>query len=373
MITVDSIRLFHLRMPFRRKYSHALAERAETSNLIVKITTREGVAGWGETIPRSYLTGESVDSAARYVREKIAPALIGRRFGSMREVSLAPLIEMCDGERATAALCGAELALLDAAGKAFGVSAGDVLGGVINKRAYYTAPIDAGSLKKVKKRAWLFRLAGFRDFKVKVGGENDLAAVSAVRRIAGPKAAVRLDANCAWTPEQAIERLKEMSRLNIASIEQPVAADDIDGMRRVQRESGVPVMADESMCTMADAKRLAEAGACGIFNVRLAKCGGMLACRRIIDFAREKGLRCQLGCLVGETGILSAAERIFAGRVEGILHHEFSFPRFLLLKDIVQNPVSVGFRGLGRVRPAERGLGVEVDENILREFATEIE
>ena len=368
MITINSIELFHLRMPFKRKYSHALAERAETSNLIVKLAAREGVVGWGETIPRSYLTGESVESAAGFIRDKIAPELMGRGFASMEEIRAAvnSLGDMCDRARATAALCGAELALLDAAGRAFGVSAGDILGGITNTKAYYTAPIDAGPLNKVKRRARLFKLAGFRDFKVKVGGENDIEAVAAVRRIAGRKAVIRLDANCAWKPDEAVEKLREMSHLDISSVEQPVAAGDIEGMRDVRERSGVPVMADESMCTMEDAKRLVEAKACDIFNVRLAKCGGLLACRRIIDFARASGIRYQLGCLVGETGILSAAERIFAGRVEGIIHHEFSFPRFLLRRDIVRNPVSVGYRGLGKVRPVEQGLGVDVDGDVLK-------
>ncbi len=372
MITVDSIQLFHLRMPFRRKDSHALAERSQTSNIIVKITSREGVIGWGETIPRTYLTGESVESAAEFIEEKLAPEITGRGFAQMQDIkeAVASLIDSCDRARSTAALCGVELALLDAAGKAFNLSAGDILGDIVTNRIYYTAPIDAASMKKVKKRTWLFRLAGFRDFKVKVGTGDDLAVVRTVRKIAGPRALIRLDANCAWKPDEAIRNLREMSHLNISSIEQPVAADDIEGMRRVRRESGVRVMVDESMCTMEDARRLAEAGACDIFNVRLAKCGGMLACRRIIDFARENGIRCQLGCLVGETGILSAAERIFAGRFEGTAHHEFSFPRFLLQKDIVRNPVSVGYRGLGKVRPVERGLGVDVDENVLREFST---
>lgn len=372
MMTVRPIELFHLRIPFKRKYKHSLAERAETSNLVVKINTSEGVTGWGETIPREYLTGETVESAARFIKERFPPNLPSPCFKSAQDVSdyLQGMSYECDPTRAMAALCGLELAVLDAAGKYFNISAGNAVGNILQNKIHYTAPIDAGSLRKVKKRAWLFRLAGFRDFKVKVGGPDDVAAVAAVRRIAGKRANIRIDANCAWSAEEAVAKLREMSRFGISSVEQPVEARDLVGMREVRERSGVPVMADESLCTMDDAKALVAEKACDIFNVRLAKCGGMLACKRLIDFARENNIQVQLGCLVGETGILSAAERIFAGRVEGVIHHEFSFPCFLLEKDIVENPVSVGYHGVGKVRTAETGLGVSINEKILAQYAT---
>jgi muconate cycloisomerase len=152
--------------------------------------------------------------------------------------------------------------------------------------------------------------------------------------------------------------LKQMRRFNIRSIEQPVPPRDLAGMRRVREESGVPVVADESLCTLDDGQRLIAAHAADIFNIRMAKCGGFLACLRLVKLANEAGLGCQLGTLVGETGILSRAAEIFGRRVEGFEFLEGKGQnKLLLVKDIVE-PV-----------PPREGLGVAIASNSLDHWA----
>src|SRR5204863_4999264 len=115
------------------------------------------------------------------------------------------------------------------------------------------------------------------------GRDDDLDRLAIIAAVLGPDLPLRLDANGAWPVDQAIARLKEMrDRFNIESVEQPIAAGtgdaegDLAGLRRVRAEAGVKVMVDESLCTLDDGRRIIDAGAADIFNIRIGKCGGLL-------------------------------------------------------------------------------------------------
>jgi muconate cycloisomerase len=122
----------------------------------------------------------------------------------------------------------------------------------------------------------------------------------------------------------------------------------------------VPVMLDESLCTQSDAQRAIDHGTCDLFNIRLSKCGGFLPSLRIAALAARAGLGYQLGCQVGETGILSAAGRQFATSVAGIRHLEGSFDRLLVAERLTTEDLTFGWGGWA---PAlrEPGLGVTID------------
>ena len=130
----------------------------------------------------------------------------------------------------------------------------------------------------------------------------------------------------------------------------------------------IPVIADESLCTEEDARRLIELKACQIFNIRLSKCGGLGAAARIGRLAEKAGILCQLGCHVGETSILSAAGRHFALTVPHLSYVEGSFSPYLLVRDVVAQPVVFNDRGMAYELPGP-GLGIEVLQDALDELA----
>jgi muconate cycloisomerase len=153
-----------------------------------------------------------------------------------------------------------------------------------------------------------------------------------------------------------------MRRLNISSVEQPVAARDLDGMRKVRQKTGMTVVADESLCSMSDAYAILKAQAADVFNIRVGKCGGMLASMELVALAKKAGLSCQLGTLVGETGILARAAEIFAERVPGFAFLDGKDQnRHLLLQDIVQHG--------GVAMPASSGLGLLIAYENLAKWA----
>jgi muconate cycloisomerase len=139
-----------------------------------------------------------------------------------------------------------------------------------------------------------------RFVKLKVGTDDDLSTLRLVRDELGGDVDIRVDANSAWTPSEAIARLREMEPYGISAVEQPVAKADFAGLKQVSEAVRIPVIADESLCNEEDARRLIDLKACGIFNLRLSKCGGPGAATRISRMAEAAGIRCQVGCHVGE-------------------------------------------------------------------------
>ncbi|MDP3789956.1 MAG: enolase C-terminal domain-like protein, partial [Candidatus Omnitrophota bacterium] len=323
-----------------------------------------GISGFGESLPRQYVTGEDQASVISALGKVLPSALSGMEFNSFRDAAdFCGSFNILNGS----AKCAVEMALLDAAGKVFNCPITDVFDKQpVNHLRYSAAignvpPIQAG-LSALK-----CRLYGFENIKLKVGDAKDIARLKAVRIIAGVHTDLRLDANGAWSAIEAIERLDKMRIFNFSVIEQPVKKGDIASMRKISSAIPEPVMADESMCTIEDAVNLAEARACKMFNIRLSKCGGIINSLKIARIAKAAGISYQLGCQVGESGVLSAAGRHFVSCVEGARYLEGSYAKFLLAEDMVREDVSFGYGGRADMLKGP-GLGVMVDEHRLKKY-----
>lgn len=361
---VSKIDIYAVDIPFKMKFGHAAKKRVNSESIFVRVETECGKVGFGESLPRQYVTGEDQSSVIDALKDECRRAVLGRTLNSFTEA-----IDLCDslGGLKGAARCAIELALLDAAGKVFNCSVTDTFDKVPTNNLKYSAVIGSEAPFKAGLLALMSRLYGLKDIKVKVGDPYDIKRLEMVRRVAGGDADIRLDANCAWTAEEAIDILNNMRIFNFSVIEQPVKKSDIRALRKVSAAISEPVMADESLCTIDDANRLAEERACKMFNIRISKCGGILNSLKIARIAKAAGISCQLGCQVGESGVLSAAGRHFASCVTGIRYLEGSYARFLLVEDMVKEDISFGYEGRTRVLQGA-GLGVTVNEDILNKY-----
>ena len=146
--------------------------------------------------------------------------------------------------------------------------------------------------------------------KLKLGSEDDEARVAAVRG-ARADAKLRVDANAGWTFEEAVGHLGWLEKYGIELIEQPLARERMREMGELQKRTGIPVVADESVQSMSDVETLADAGVAGI-NLKLMKVGGVTAALGILRRARERGMRVMLGCMI-ETSIGTTAMAHLAG------------------------------------------------------------
>jgi L-alanine-DL-glutamate epimerase-like enolase superfamily enzyme len=365
-LRLKQIDLYRLQIPFSMPIRHNLANHTFSENLLIKVTTDAGVTGYGEGIARHYVTGETMDSSLRFLGDYLVA-----RVRDLISCSPEKVVEVLGGlvtaERraeAPAACCALEIAILDAAGKSCGQPVASFLGGV-DQPLVYSAVIPMLSQLSFQSVIQLVRDLEMDFVKIKMGGDQDLEFLAQARKILGERANIRVDANGAWSAEEAEHRILAMTAYGISAVEQPVKKEDLQGLRRVTKLSPVPIIADESLCSERDAQRLAEMGACQIFNLRLSKCGGILAAARIREIGRRKGIASQLGCQVGETGILSAAGRHFAASCPELVYLEGSYGAHLLKDDIVNDSVTFGRGGTAQLWEAP-GLGVTVNEEALQ-------
>jgi muconate cycloisomerase len=376
--SVKSFELFAVDLPFRKPFKHAAAERNSSYSLFLKCTTDAGAVGFGESLPREYVTGESRASAFAMLSDEILPKLIGKRFEDMQGVEA--FLNDCDGQTPgwvdaavaqTAAWCAVDLALLDAFGKAFGARALNDEPQVMPAGFRYSGALSADKGWRLLRSALKQWLYGLRQVKLKVDDAGDVDAVRLLRRVFGRSLDVRVDANMAWNADQAIAAMREMGRYGVQSFEQPVAADDMDGLARLVKETQLGVMVDESLGTRASLQTLIERGACTAANVRISKCGGLVAARNRAREALSAGLTLQVGCQVGESSLLSAAHLRLVQAVQPVTYAEGCFGLYLLREDPVAPLLQFGYGGRPPQVPRGHGLGIEMDEATLARWTTD--
>jgi L-alanine-DL-glutamate epimerase-like enolase superfamily enzyme len=367
---VKKLDIWHLRLGFQSPIKHNLATHQGSDNLVLGVTTEDAVKGYGEGIPRGFVTGEVLDNSLSFLTEVLAPAILTREFHSPPALhqALEDLYRQSQAERYPAAFCAMEMALLDAAGLTWKVPVSQLLGLKLRNHLEYSAVIPMMSPEKMRHLFKLVKKIGMRFVKLKVGTDSDLENLRLTRDQLGFDVDIRVDANSAWTPSEAIARLREMLPYHISAVEQPVAKSDFAGLKQVSEAVPIPVIADESLCNEADARRLIELRACQVFNIRLSKCGGLGTAIRIRKMAEKAGILCQVGCHVGETSILAAAGRHFALTVPQLSYVEGSFSPYILLRDVVVQPVVFNGGGIAYELPGP-GLGMEVLEPSLDELA----
>lgn len=386
---IHRITAFQVPIALRKPVRHASHERFTNDTLIIRCVMNDGSVGWGEGLPRTYVTGESIETAWRHLEATDFRALREQTFQDSVQLATAidqfrladvkpdPGIQVreCFGNSVR---CALELAILDAACRVENVSIGHLIEKlpgtekIVSARdeVFYSGAITSMSPGKQIVSALKMRLFAFRTVKVKVGatGIHDEACLRRVRRIVGRNVDLRLDANEAWRCEEVRSRMQPLLKYNVTSLEQPVPHADVAGLQQVRSELSVPVMLDESLCCLEDAERAIAGGWCDLFNIRLSKCGGLLRSLKLAALTRQHGLGFQLGCQVGETGILSAAGRHFACHVDNIRYLEGSFDRFLVRDALTEQDLTFQYGGRGK-RLAGPGLGGDINECRVRQLA----
>lgn len=379
---IAELTAFHVRIPLRSTIRHASHTRRASDTLVVRCRLDNGIVGWGEGLPRAYVTGETIESALEHFRTTDLKCRLGRRFENLSEaVALAQEFRWddlpTDGRKCfgNAARCAVELSLLDAASRAAGVPLSQVTRLVpeslairkVADRIRYSAAMTGATPVRQFLRACAIRYFGFHQGKVKVGvpGVDEAAMLRRVRRITGKTFDLRIDANEAWTCANFEASLRPLLPFGISAVEQPVPHAQSDCLAKFRGQIPVSIVLDESLCSVSDAHRAIERGTCDLFNIRLSKCGGFINSIKLAALAHQAGLGYQLGCQVGETGILSAAGRHFAASIGEIRYIEGSFDRFLVKERLTVEDITFG-RGGYAPALAGPGLGVTIEENAVR-------
>jgi L-Ala-D/L-Glu epimerase len=388
MATVTQLDLFAVDLPFKVAVRHAAADRTTSDSLFLRARLDDGTEGWGESLPRAYVSGETREQAFAMLRDTILPALVGQSFRSLPEAM--SFLEKCDGKAPpewvnpelpqTSAWCSVDLALLDAFGRASGEPARPGAGvpgpsDAALRRYRYSGVVSAG-------QGWSFALSllkirafGFPHVKLKLEREGAVRTARTARRLLGRRVDLRVDANMAWNTEQALEVIGDLQAIGIRSFEQPIAAGDLAGLARLVAESPAQIMVDEGLTDRDSLQRFIAQGACTAANVRISKCGGLVGAYARCREALDAGLVLQVGCQVGESSLLSAAHLTLlsslAPSTPGVRYAEGCFGRHLLREDPAAPLVQFRYGGRPPRRPPGAGLGVQVDPELLQPWTVD--
>lgn len=345
-----------------RAFEHAGASRDVAEAVVVRLTMADRTVGWGETLPRPYVTGETVESVIGDLARVIWPACTATEWTDGRPAE----IPTRSGDRClNAAACAFDLACV--------TGALDAPAGKIDNRV--SGVLGSSDPGRTARTLRAMRLFGLRDFKLKLGlGDDvDTANLDLVRRrigkgVAAGRATLRVDVNSAWEPAEVPRRVAKLVARGVCLVEQPARVGAAE-LAELAAECELPLMADESLVTEADAEALLAAPDPQRiwWNIRLSKNAGLTGAMRLAAMATEAGVPYVLGCMVGESSILSAAQRRFLQQAPRPRFVEGNYGKFLLRGDLVARPLRFGYGGrLKALAPA--GLGIEVSDKLLARY-----
>ena len=291
-----------LDLPTKHAFNIAreLAPRPRRS-VWVRVRDADGAEGWGEAAATPFYgeTAETVAAVLPLLGAALERAADGDPF-ALEAIDAA--LEHAVG-RNPSARSAISAALHDLVGKRLGVPVWKLWGLTpAAPRSSFTIGIDEIEVMRRKVR----EAAAYEILKIKVGTPRDAEVLRMIRDEA-PGKTVRVDANTGWTAKEALRRIPMLEEFGVEFVEQPLRADDVEGLRLVRRNSRLPIIADESCETAADVAKLA--GAVDGVNIKLAKCGSLREAVRIVHAARAHGMSVMLGCMVESTlGIAAAVQ-----------------------------------------------------------------
>jgi L-alanine-DL-glutamate epimerase-like enolase superfamily enzyme len=293
---IRQVEFWPVDIPITDPFVVATGARVIAENVFVRIVVGDGISGYGEAAPFPEVGGESRTSCLSTL-SSLAPSLIGRPVHDYRSLS-ARMAEQAPAQ--PAARCGLETALLDVYCRTSKISLWQLWGGadVRPRETDITIPITTREKTLSLARGWYER--GFRLFKMKVGTDvdEDIRRLEAMHHIL-PGISFIGDGNQGFSREECLAFVAGVRGFGGAMVllEQPVARDDLESMTAIRQHTGIPVAADESVRSLADAKRVVEREAADYINIKIMK-SGVLESAELASFALRSGLKLMIGGMV---------------------------------------------------------------------------
>lgn len=295
---ITEVRLGKLSVPLRVPFKTALRTVNSVEDVIVELRTDTGAVGYGEAPPTGAVTGDTTGAIIGAIQDHIAKSILGRDVDDFED--LLQTVQKCIVKN-TSAKAAVDIALWDLYGQLYGIPVYKLMGGA-RKHIVTDITISVNDPEEMARDAVSAVERGYDCLKVKVGADPtlDVARLAAVRQAVGNDVCIRIDANQAWQPKEAVRILNQMQERGLALefVEQPVKAQDLAGMKYVTERSYVPVLADESVFSPEDALKIMQMGAADMVNIKLMKCGGLYNALKIVSAAEVYGVECMIGCML---------------------------------------------------------------------------
>lgn len=361
-MTLKQLQIRRLELPFKVSFKHSSAERSVTETVIVIADSHSSFSGFGEGCPRSYVTGETIDSCFSFFHK------FQNEILDIQEIlSLKNWVEQHgkDIDANPAAWCAIETAILDLLGNIRQESIEKLLDlPEVDGDFCYSAVLGVASPKVFEAQCEQYLRLGLNDFKVKVSGEpeRDLSNLQTLTNLV-PSARIRLDANNLWKDsETAINYLASLD-FKFWAIEEPLASPDFQEFGKIARELGCKIVLDESFLGPQTFDHVQTDPETWIPNIRISKMGGLLRSLSVAEQCKRRGLKFILGAQVGETSILTRVALSLANAYNSsLIAQEGAFGTYLLSEDLVETPLMFGARGNLRANfVGIPGLGLNLD------------
>lgn len=323
---ITGFKLAKLCVPLITPFKTALRTVTKIEDIILLVETDTGNIGYGEAPPTAVITGDTHGSIIDALRYHIMPAIIGMEVSDLSAITSTIQSAIVHNTNAKAA---AEIAVYDLSAQAQNQPLYKMLGG--GSPALSTdLTISLDGVDKMVADSLLAIKQGYKTLKIKVGNniELDINRIREIYKNTKGRVGLILDVNQGWSAEQTVNILEglEASGVKLDLIEQPVKADDIDGMRFITQRVSTPVMADESAFNAAQVCELLEREACDIINIKLMKTGGISNAIKIANIAEEFGAKCMIGCMLETSISVSAAAHFAAAHADIITHIDLDGP-----------------------------------------------
>lgn len=370
---IDKVNVYRVVLPFKGDFSISRLKGLSSNHVVVEVVADQGkIRGYGDAVPVEFVTGETPESAIKSAELLL---LKGSFPWNLNDVSqIWDFVDGTpDGMEQNAALCAIEMALLDALGKGEGRPMIEYFPkDFYTDRVYYGASVTLGSKERVLEICRLIKGLGINHLRIKMDGdfEQNRYVTETVRSIFGEECELRIDPNGVWDRDLAFRHLSLIKDYRVKVVEEPMMreAPGFVEFAGAVRSEGAILMACESAPTLDHVKRIIKEGYFQSVNVKLSRSGGFRRALGIIEHLREKGLSFQIGCTVGESGLLSAAGRALCLLCGDAVTCDGSYDEFILKENITNENVSFGPGG--EAGPLNGpGLGVEVSTRSLERLS----
>lgn len=295
---ITEVKLGILRAPLRVPFKTALRSVDSIEDVIVEIHTDTGNVGYGEAPPTGAITGETTGSIVSAFKDHIIKTIMGGEIDDLENLLID--LNKCIVKN-TSAKAACDMAIYDLYGQLYKLPVHKLLGSS-RKEIETDITISVNPPEIMATDAIYAINKGYDVLKVKVGIDPslDVERLVRIREAVGSKPKIRIDANQAWKPKEAVRILDEMQDklINLELVEQPVIYNDLEGLRYVTQNSPVPVLADESVFSPEDALEIVKTKSADMINIKLMKCGGIYNALKIASLAELAGVECMLGCML---------------------------------------------------------------------------
>ncbi len=367
-LKIVSLDAFHIAIPLVNPYhlSKVYGTQTHSDVIIVRIMTDSGEEGWGEADPGGVLfTGDTGEAVMQSIREEGAERIIGCRVDDW--------VENGDGLKFQGSVGAAfDVAVHDALAKSRHQPLWALLGEKRREKIDSLWPTSSGTaeddLEIIKTRL----AQGFRTFMLKMGSrpvDKDIERVIEVTRVLPEDVKIMVDANQGWEIEEAMTFVEGITDVPLVLIEQPVVADDHEGLKKISKISRIPVSVDESLQTVEDARRIALGEIASVFSIKVSKNGGLRAGLEIGRIAKEQGILVMMNSML-ELGITQSASLHLGCVLDCLIDCGHAYMSTLRMSDDVtdfSNFVSEGKAHL----PSGTGLGIQVNESKIMKYLKE--